>query len=73
MKKQQITGLNFIIDKLTNSIENTFTGDVDFSNKSEPWTEKELSDFRLLMQDIKVKDAKREKELATKREKTHLA
>ena len=47
--------------------------DVDFSNKSEPWTEKELSDFRLLMQDIKVKDAKREKDLATKREKSHLA
>jgi hypothetical protein len=28
VKKQQITGLGFIIDKLTNSIENTFTGEV---------------------------------------------
>ena len=28
MKKQQKTGLNILIDKLTNSIENTFTGEV---------------------------------------------
>ena len=28
MKKQQIHSLGFIIDKLTNSIENTFTGEV---------------------------------------------
>ena len=42
----------------------------DFSNKSEPWTEKELSDFRQLMQDIKAKDAKREKDFTTKRKKT---
>ena len=28
MKKQQITGLGFIIDKLTNSIENIITGEV---------------------------------------------
>ena len=28
MKKQKNTGLDFIIDKLTNSIENTFTGEV---------------------------------------------
>ncbi len=27
MKKQQKLGLNFIIDKLTNSIENVITGD----------------------------------------------
>ena len=30
---------------------------VDFSTKSEPWTEKELADFRKLMQ-IKAKNAK---------------
>ena len=28
MKKGKLTGLNFIVDKLTNSIENTFTGEV---------------------------------------------
>ncbi len=31
---------------------------VDFSVKSEPWTEKELSDFRKLMKEIKAKSAK---------------
>lgn len=31
---------------------------VDFSNKSEPWTEKELADFRKIMQAIKAKNAK---------------
>ena len=28
MKKRQNTGLDFFIDKLTNSIENTLTGEV---------------------------------------------
>lgn len=28
MKKQQNKGLDFIIDKLTNSIQNSFTGEV---------------------------------------------
>ena len=32
---------------------------VDLSTKSEPWTEQELVDFRKIMQDIKVKNAKR--------------
>lgn len=32
---------------------------VDFSTKSEPWTEQELSDFRKIMQNIKDKNAKR--------------
>ena len=32
---------------------------VDLSTKSEPWTEKELVDFRKIMQDIKDKNAKR--------------
>jgi len=32
---------------------------VDFSTKSEPWTEKELADFRKIMQDIKAKNVKR--------------
>jgi hypothetical protein len=31
---------------------------VDFSTKSEPWTEKELADFRKIMQDIKAKNTK---------------
>ena len=33
---------------------------IDLSTKSEPWTEKELVDFRKIMQDIKAKNAKRE-------------
>jgi len=32
---------------------------VDLSTKSEPWTEKELIDFRKIMQNIKDKNAKR--------------
>jgi hypothetical protein len=32
---------------------------VDLSTKSEPWTEKELADFRKIMQSIKAKNAKR--------------
>lgn len=32
---------------------------VDLSTKSEPWTEQELSDFRVIMQNIKEKNAKR--------------
>ena len=32
---------------------------VDFSTKSEPWTETELSDFRKIMKAIKAKNAKR--------------
>lgn len=38
---------------------------VDFSTKSEPWTEEELLDFRKMMQDIKAKNTKR-KERALK-------
>ena len=32
---------------------------IDLSTKSEPWTDKELADFRKLMQMIKAKNAKR--------------
>ena len=32
---------------------------VDFSTKSEPWTEQELVDLRKIMQNIKAKNAKR--------------
>lgn len=42
--------------------------EVDFSTKSEPWTEKELADFRLIMQSIKEKNAKK-KERAAKLKK----
>jgi len=34
---------------------------IDFSKKSEPWTEKELSDFRKVMQKIKSKNTKTKK------------
>ena len=33
--------------------------DIDLSTKSKPWTEKELSDFRKLMIDIKSNNAKK--------------
>lgn len=33
--------------------------EIDMSMKSEPWTEKELTEFRKLMQDLKAKNAKR--------------
>ena len=32
---------------------------IDFSTKSEPWTEQELSDFRKLMQEIKSKNGRK--------------
>jgi len=35
--------------------------EVDFSTKSEPWTEEELIAFRKLMSEIKLKNAKRRK------------
>lgn len=34
---------------------------IDLSTKSEPWTEKELADFREIMQKIKAKNAKRKR------------
>lgn len=47
---------------------------VDFSTKSEPWTEQELADFRKLMHDIKARNAKRqERSLRTKsKQKQHV-
>lgn len=33
---------------------------IDFSTKSEPWTEEELADFRKLMQKIKKKNRRKE-------------
>ena len=47
---------------------------VDLSTKSEPWTEKELADFRKIMQDIKAKNAKTKKRsLRPKTKKTQTA
>ena len=44
--------------------------DIDLSTKSEPWTEQELSDFRKIMEEIKVKNAKhKEKSLRLKSKK----
>ena len=34
---------------------------VDFSTKSEPWTDEELSDFRQIMAEIKAKNLKKRK------------
>jgi len=37
---------------------------IDFSTKSEPWTEEELVDFRKIMEDIKNKNAKRKEQVS---------
>ncbi len=39
---------------------------VDFSTKSEPWTEKELSDFRKILEKIKAKNVRRKQKLNLK-------
>lgn len=36
--------------------------DIDFSTKSEPWTEQELSEFREIMQEIKNRNTKIKRE-----------
>ena len=38
--------------------------EIDFSTKSEPWTEKELVEFRKIMQGIKNKNAKKKERLS---------
>ncbi len=43
--------------------------DIDFSTKSEPWTDKELSDFRKIMQKIKAKTAKQKDRILSLRSK----
>jgi hypothetical protein len=42
---------------------------VDFTVKSEPWTEEELSDFRKLMKTLNEKNLKRKKGLIITRKK----
>lgn len=46
--------------------------EVDFSTKSAPWTEQELSDFRKIMQEIKEKNTKKKvqssREIVNKRQ-----
>ena len=37
--------------------------EIDFSTKSEPWTESELIEFRQIMQSIKDKNAKKKERL----------
>ena len=44
---------------------------IDFSTKSEPWTEIELADFRLIMQEIKSKNKKRQLKSLILKEKTN--
>ena len=38
--------------------------EIDFSTKSEPWTGKELVEFRKIMQGIKNKNAKKKERLS---------
>ncbi len=45
---------------------------VDFSTKSTPWTEKELADFRKIMQILKSKNEKKNR-LLLKKEKSILS
>lgn len=70
VKTQQKTGLNIFTDKLAMGLIKEPIN-VDFSNESMPWTEKELSDFRQLMLEIKAKNATREKGFITKRKNVH--
>ena len=44
--------------------------EIDFSMKSEPWTEKELADFRIIMQNIKDKDSKKKVKLSRVKKRT---
>ena len=46
---------------------------VDFSTQSEPWSEKELADFRKLMRKIKAKNAKRKERALRPAEKNKQA
>lgn len=47
--------------------------DVDFIIKSEPWTDKELEDFRKLMKEQKAKNAQKKFRATIKRTKKHYA
>lgn len=40
---------------------------VDFTVQSEPWTEEELKDFRILMAELKAKTSKRKAQSSTKK------
>ncbi len=40
--------------------------EVDFIIKSEPWSEKDLADFRLLIQEIKGKNKRKKNSVAAK-------
>ena len=42
---------------------------IDLSTKSEPWTENELADFRILMQEIKAKNKNRQLRISAKKQK----
>ncbi len=42
---------------------------VDFAVQSEPWTEEELKDFRILMSELKAKTAKRKVQSPMKKRK----
>ena len=44
--------------------------DVDFSTKSEPWTEQELADFRNIMQGIKAKNKRKRERTSSLKSKT---
>ena len=47
---------------------------IDFSTQSEPWTEKELAEFRQIMLSIKMKNAKlKERKVQLKTKKKQLA
>jgi hypothetical protein len=44
--------------------------DIDFIVQSEPWTEQELTDFRILMNKIKAKSARRKASASTEKRNT---
>ena len=48
--------------------------EVDFSTKSEEWTEKELADFRQIMESVKLKNnTKKERSAKHAKRQIHLA
>ncbi len=47
--------------------------EVDFMIQSEPWTDKELADFRKIMKEQKIRRSKQVQKTLTKKDKKHYA
>lgn len=69
LKRQLRTDLFLIISNFKTMGLIKEPKNIDLSTKSEEWTEKELSDFRKLMKEIKAKNAKRKSTRAKSKRK----